>query len=676
MTLIQASPIEVRELNLNDFRLTLKDLEDEIQGINWPKTHNHEPPFQIGGVELARTVKLVNEYTVTFEDGQYAVNLVGANSNVGDRVNVNQVSVRSANSAGLVHSSDIEFASFHNTVTVDVANITGRAQAGTIFPAGTLRQPVDNLADAMVIAAYRGINTISVIGDLTIDGGADYTQMNFVGESIGKTTLTVNSDAIVPECEFYEATITGTLDGNAKLMRCRVLDLTYVYGVVEKCMLGPGTIVLGGSNEAHFLDCWSGVAGLGTPVIDCGGSGQDLALRNYNGGIKIINKTGTDKTSIDINSGQIILDSTVDISADDQVRIGGNGMLTDNSTGAGSPNTYGLMSKQTITEITWDIIYIDVANGTAGTNWPIGTRGTPSNNITDARTIGIANDICCYKVVGNITLDADFSTSVFDANSPELATINLNNQNVAGAAFNHISLEGTCNGSIHAHNCELDSISNIEGVFIDCALSDGFSVKSGGKAYFFRCFSHDLAPMSFDMNGDGILVYYGTAWITVTNLTSATGLCAFSGDIGVTIDSSMSDGYVYITGDTVIDADSKTGGTVSTAYKNSAKMWEEIRANHTIAGTFGAVDEWAGAINETAIRQAVWNANKDDYNDPDTMGELQNTGGTGGGLTAEETAAAVWNAISSNYGTPGTTGWLLNLIDDGIIKQPTVLPGD
>ena len=42
-----------------------------------------------------------------------------------------------------------------------------------------------------------------------------------------------------------------------------------------------------------------------------GVSGQALALRNYNGGIKLINKSGTESVSIDLNSGQIKLDSTI-----------------------------------------------------------------------------------------------------------------------------------------------------------------------------------------------------------------------------------------------------------------------------------------------------------------------------------------------------------------------------
>jgi hypothetical protein len=99
---VQASPTEIRELNLNDFRLALKDLEDSPEGMPYLDTHRHNTTVTLGGVTFARLIEIINNYTVTFEDGQYAVNLVGANSNVGDRVNVNQVSVRSANSAGLI----------------------------------------------------------------------------------------------------------------------------------------------------------------------------------------------------------------------------------------------------------------------------------------------------------------------------------------------------------------------------------------------------------------------------------------------------------------------------------------------------------------------------------------------------------------------------------------------
>lgn len=101
MTLVSLTPFEIRQLDIDAFRLDLKDLEDDVEGQVWPTTHLHNTTVTVGGVSLARVVEMINDYTVTFEDGSYAVNLVGANSNIGDVVNLNSVSVRAANSAGL-----------------------------------------------------------------------------------------------------------------------------------------------------------------------------------------------------------------------------------------------------------------------------------------------------------------------------------------------------------------------------------------------------------------------------------------------------------------------------------------------------------------------------------------------------------------------------------------------
>ena len=105
MTQIQTVPFEVRELNVNTFRLALKDLEDSEEGMAHPDTHRHNTEVSLGGITLARAVEIINDYTVTFEDGQYAVSVVGANSNISDVVNLNQVSIRTANSAGLITTS-------------------------------------------------------------------------------------------------------------------------------------------------------------------------------------------------------------------------------------------------------------------------------------------------------------------------------------------------------------------------------------------------------------------------------------------------------------------------------------------------------------------------------------------------------------------------------------------
>jgi len=95
------------EMDIPTFHLDLKDLEDDIEGMPWPDTHTNIPPVTVGGTQLARIVEIINGYTITFEDGQYSVNVTGANSNIADVVNRNQVSVNTANSAGLVASATI-----------------------------------------------------------------------------------------------------------------------------------------------------------------------------------------------------------------------------------------------------------------------------------------------------------------------------------------------------------------------------------------------------------------------------------------------------------------------------------------------------------------------------------------------------------------------------------------
>jgi hypothetical protein len=101
MIQIQVVPSEIWQLDIPEFKKSLGDALDDELGMIYPNIFNHNPEVSVGGTVLAKVVEILDPYTITFEDGQYAVNLVGANSNIGDRVNVNQVSVRSSNSAGM-----------------------------------------------------------------------------------------------------------------------------------------------------------------------------------------------------------------------------------------------------------------------------------------------------------------------------------------------------------------------------------------------------------------------------------------------------------------------------------------------------------------------------------------------------------------------------------------------
>lgn len=94
------------ELDVNDFRLALKDIEDSEDGICFPETHRHNTQVTLSGVIYARAVEIINGYTVEFEDvgSPYVVTCVGANHNLADVKVVNQVSLIIGNAAGLIVS--------------------------------------------------------------------------------------------------------------------------------------------------------------------------------------------------------------------------------------------------------------------------------------------------------------------------------------------------------------------------------------------------------------------------------------------------------------------------------------------------------------------------------------------------------------------------------------------
>jgi len=116
----------IYQLNVYDFKRWCDDIMDGTDGIANIDIINHNTVVVLGGIPYARTIEIINGYTVTFEDGQYAVNLIGANTNLADVTNVNQVSIRPNNSAGLIDNTsgaeDNEEPIWSSTIGITNAN--------------------------------------------------------------------------------------------------------------------------------------------------------------------------------------------------------------------------------------------------------------------------------------------------------------------------------------------------------------------------------------------------------------------------------------------------------------------------------------------------------------------------------------------------------------------------
>jgi hypothetical protein len=573
MLLIQYSPTEVRELNLNTFRLALKNIEDDEAGIVQPTTHNHNPVVTVSGVQLARVIEILDPYTITFENGQYAVNLVGANSNVADKTNVNNVSVRSANSAGLIQTREIEYASFGGGVWIDSIN----GIENTAYPAGTETQPVKDWEYAKFIADLRGFTKIFVKGNFTIDDDDDISDYTFIGSGASlntpRTTITLTSGCINNNTIFENAMITGVQGGEAIYKNCVIGSLSNTHCQFDNCgLIGPIALVNSGWTASHFTslnNCYTKGEWF---VVDYNGSPIHQVYSNFSGRIKIINCTDASADiTIRLNAGTIWLDSSCTAG---HFILRGVGNFVNDSVGP-THDVAGFTEATLPQHASYDgSVCIDVVNGEAGTLFPIGTQKRPVNNLSDAQAIAEEQGFSSLLVIGELTLHSDDDVSDYDIigegatlNRQETAIVMETGCITANTNFEKLYISGRQGGECTFENCVEGSITNSHCKHIESTLSGTLQYATGSwtnthKSVFDFC---DTANdwWVLDYNGAGMQVTMNnmTGRIKIINCTNAAALADIRMSNGkIWIDSSCTAGTIKIRGPVYID--NQTGGTI------------------------------------------------------------------------------------------------------------------
>ncbi len=241
------------------------------------------------------------------------------------------------------------FKDFANA-SVYIDSISG--SSGTVYPMGNQEHPVDNITDALTIGSANSLTHYSIRGPITVPGSAVLRNCAFSGSSANVSSMTLGGGDTTG-ASFDNLTLSGTVNGDVVVRDSFVNGLSGFTGVIFNSAFTSATTTLtGSSNETiNIIDSRSSVAGTSTPIIDFGGSGHNLSLRGYSGGIKLINKTGSsDSVSMDFVSGHAIIDTTCTAGT---VVVRGNVELTDNSNGCNVINT-GALSKATIADSVLD----------------------------------------------------------------------------------------------------------------------------------------------------------------------------------------------------------------------------------------------------------------------------------------------------------------------------------
>lgn len=225
-----------------------------------------------------------------------------------------------------LNAESMVFSSFQGAAWYKAGSPYGDKGSAT-EPNGNTERPVNDPALAIEIAHERGLLEIRVLGDLdTNDVTHDFTDLHLVGVSHINSHLNMGSDTICTRTRFSQFDMTGTLDGESEIRNCIVRNLTYFNGHIHDSYL-VGRITLAGDKNANIESCRV-LDFDNPPIIDAGGSGQDLAMPNFSGIMYIDNLTGNSKFGIGVDAGQVIVNPTCTAGL---VQIGGTGSIVDES---------------------------------------------------------------------------------------------------------------------------------------------------------------------------------------------------------------------------------------------------------------------------------------------------------------------------------------------------------
>ena len=469
----------------------------------------------ISATEL-RTRILVNGTDNLYEVGdEYQVfNITQCNATGGNLVAQDDVGTRitsvfpsafvqvvrtASSSATLQEQLDIQYASFSGGVSVDVT----ASDSGTTYPTGTPRQPVNNFADALLIANERGFKTIYIIGNATLDGGNDFTDFEFVGESETKTTITINPSAIVTSCEFRSATITGTLDGGAVITDAIAQDLDFIDGIIKRSGL-LGTLTLSGVNPIlQVVDCHESDSN--GPTIDFDGSGTGLIMTNYHGKVTLSNKNGLETAFLDMSSGEIVIDNSV---TGGNITIRGVAKWDNKFTYAGGADVVDETIFTRVDETHGQIIRSVFLDGTAASNGN-GYQQAPFDNWADAIVAVDNRSLSNIVLKGDVTMDRDISDLTIKGLN--LPFVTLTGFKIDRCNFEECVIIGTQGAAADPtdiqffETCGILNVTNFNGSADGCALAGTIAIADGAN-----CIMNDatelnpaLGPIVIDFAASG-----------------------------------------------------------------------------------------------------------------------------------------------------------------------------
>jgi hypothetical protein len=547
-------------------------------------------------------------------DTYYVHNVVQKSVSGGNLVAVdaNGAELESIYPTTLQELEDIRFSSFASgSVWIDPSS----SFTGTDYPVGTTRAPVNNAADAQIIADNRGLYNLTFRGNTTVT--STHSGMKLWGRSPRTTQITIDATASLTGCEFQLCLLSGDLgsNGSSYMITVALKNVTGIFGHLENCVIREGTNTLSTPNGFAMLNKCSAVSavnpGTDIPIFDLAGSGR-VASRSLDGEIIFQNKSSGNDCSLDLDGAVVTLDSTITAGT---WRFSGVGTVIDQSGGTAVIDTTDLVSPQSVADAVWDEPATDHAtagstgllvaethgqirravfiNTEAVTNGD-GYQQTPYNNWSNAVDDAEANLLQTLYLEADATVDRNlFNFEILGLDFPQIDLAGFDFKNTIIRECDVTGAQGTGNSPLLLLTCNMTNVSSFNGSCLtvtavgSIGIADGAFVLINGLVPFVGG-----APVTIDMQsgaaGSNANFQNLSGEFSLTNVDDIADVVTMYFVQGrLTIDATCTAGSIIVGGNVEVIDNSGSGCTVTTTSTVSQNVSEAV-GSRVIESTYTA----------------------------------------------------------------------------------------
>lgn len=248
--------------------------------------------------------------------------------------------------------------------------------------------------------------------------------------------------------------------------------------------------------------------------------------------------------------------------------------------------------------------WVDTASSNAGTDYPVGTREYPVNNLVDAVAISEDRGFQALGFLGNVTISGSLNIDNYKLIGQSTAITSLVIE--ASVSCNNITAEcctitGTVGGDINFKNCTIGDLTLGGGNLCECALNGTITPLSGTTIVLTTCHQAGATYPAIDMVNAGVVVsvvrYSGDLIAKNSAVAFNMGIVGF--DVGnLNIDASVSAGVFVVSGIGGVTVNGTPSYLNTNSLINSElitdAVWDEAAADHVAAGSMGALQGVAG----------------------------------------------------------------------------------